>query len=119
MNDVFSEMNPVLFYDMQKYHPKAWQIFRDFKEDFISTIIENSLIKGIKQGFVRADLNTKTVVRIRLAEVEMAFDPEVFPPSKFDVVEVHNTLISMFLHGICTLKGHKLVNKYRDIIEKD
>jgi AcrR family transcriptional regulator len=117
MNDVFSEMNPILFYDMQKYHPKAWQIFRDFKENFISTIVEQSLIKGIKQGLVRPEINTKIVVRMRLAEVEMAFDPEVFPPSKYDVVEVHMTFINMFLHGICTLKGHNLVNKYKDIIE--
>jgi hypothetical protein len=59
------------------------------------------------------------MARLRLAEVEIAFDPAVFPPDHFNVREVQLELIDHFLHGITTLKGHKLINKYKHITEEE
>jgi hypothetical protein len=32
---------------------------------------------------------------------------------------VQIVMIDHFLHGICTLKGHKLINKYKQVSEDE
>jgi AcrR family transcriptional regulator len=119
MSTVFSGMNHTLFYDLQKYHPGAWKLFRIFKHEFIEKMVEDCIRKGIKDGLVRPDLNPKILARMRMEQVEMGFNEEIFPPDKFKMVDVQVALFDHFLHGICTLKGHKLINKYKQIIEEE
>ena len=116
---IIGSVNPNLFYDLQKFHSDSWRLFQDFKEDCICKMAEESLEKGKKQGLVRADVNTKIMARLRMEEIEMGFSPEKFPPDKFKIVDVQLALIEHFLYGICTLKGHKLINKYKQVVEED
>jgi AcrR family transcriptional regulator len=119
MASLFSQMNPNLFYDLQKFHPGAWKMFKDFKEECIEGMVEGSVKRGIEQGLVRPDINSKIIARLRMEEVEMGFNPDAFPPTKFKIIDVQLALLDHFLHGICTLKGHKLINKYKELIEEE
>src|SRR5262245_21443766 len=115
----FSKMNPSLFYDLQKFHPLAWKKFREFKDKKLRGFIEDNLKRGIRQNLYRKDLNTRILARLRLAELEIGFDPDAFPPGQFNVREVQLELLDHYLHGITTLKGHKLINKYKHITEEE
>lgn len=118
MSKMFQQMNPSLFYDLQKYFPKAWLNFRNFKEQYILGIVESNLERGINETLYRNNLNTKVLARLRIEEVEMAMNPAVFAPGKFSITDVQLTLLDHFLYGIATLKGHKLINKYKEVIEE-
>ncbi|CAN5287062.1 TetR/AcrR family transcriptional regulator [soil metagenome] len=119
MTEIFNTINPNIFYDLRKYHPKSWQLFNDFKSGFILSMVESSLEKGKQDGLVRPDVNSRIMGRLRGEEIEMGFNPLIFPPDKFKVLEVQIALVEHFLYGICTLKGHKLINKYKQIVEED
>ena len=119
IGEMFRKVNPRAFYDLQKYHSKTWKLFTDFKEDFILNTMESSMTRGIKQGLIRPDINVKVLVRMRLEQIDMGMNPSVFPPDKFTIVDVHLSMLEHFLYGICTLKGHKLINKYKQIIEEE
>jgi TetR/AcrR family transcriptional regulator, cholesterol catabolism regulator len=119
MGNMFSQMNPNLFYDMQKFHPHSWKLFKDFKEECIERMVEESVKRGKTQGLVREDIDTKIMARLRMEQVEMGFNPQAFPPTKFKIIDVQLALLDHFLHGICTLKGHKLINKYKELIEEE
>jgi TetR/AcrR family transcriptional regulator, cholesterol catabolism regulator len=119
MGNMFSKINPTIFYDLQKYHPKAWGQFRAFKDECMAKMVENSIERGIKEGLVRSDVNAKVLSRLRIEEVEMGLRADIFPPDKFKMLDVQLALIDHFLHGICTLKGHKMINKYKEIIEEE
>ncbi len=119
MGTFFSQANPNLFYDLQKYHSSSWNIFKKFKDEYMVKLVEESIKKGIKQGVVRPDIDSKIFARLRIKEVEMGFDPTTFPPEKFKIVDVQLALMDHFLHGICTLKGHKMINRYKAIIEEE
>lgn len=119
MGAMFSKINPNIFYDLQKYHPNAWKLFQQFKEEFMAKMVEGSIVRGIKEGLVRPDVNPKILARLRMEEVAMGFNPQVFSPDKFKMLEVQMALLDHFLHGICTLKGHKLINKYKEVIEEE
>ena len=119
LSSMFSQLNPNLFYDLQKYHLSSWKLFKQFKEEFIERMVEKSIEKGIAQGLVRTDVNPKILARLRIEEVEMGFNPQIFPPGKFTIVEVQLALIDHFLCGICTIKGHKLINKYKEVKDEE
>ncbi len=119
MELMFTKVNPHLFYDMKKYYPEVWKVYRDFKEKSMMAMIEENFRKGIEVGLYRTDIDTAILARLRMEEVEMGFNPEFYPPEKFTVAKVQVALFDHFMHGITTLKGHKLINKYKQIIEED
>ena len=119
MGTMMGKINPNAFYDLQKYHPKSWDLFKDFKENCIQRLVEEALTKGIRDGIVRKDINPRIMAKLRMEEIEMGFNPQLFSPDKFNVLEVQLALIDHFLHGICTIKGHKLINKHKELTEEE
>ncbi len=116
--DIFSRINPIVIHDMQKYHPEAWKQFQDFKLDVIVGTLEELLTEGIKQGHIRTNIDVKILARMRVAQVELGFDTKLFPISEFSTWHVQFQFLEHFIFGICTLKGHKLLNKYKNINEE-
>ena len=113
--DIFSRINPIVIHDMQKYHPEAWQLFQNFKSGVIVRTLEELLDEGIKQGYIRPDIDVKILARMRMAQVELGFDTKMFPIAEFSTWHVQYQFLEHFNYGICTLKGHKLLNKYKNI----
>jgi AcrR family transcriptional regulator len=119
MSEDIGKINPVIFYELQKYYPEAWKKFLYFKENFIRKQVEDSLKRGQEQGYVRKGVNTAILSRLRMEEIQMGFNTQVFPQDKFTVLEVQLELTEHFLYGICTMKGHKLINKYKEVNEDE
>lgn len=119
ITQMFAKTNPNIFYDLQKYHPKAWNLFKEFKQECMAAMIEKSIERGKKEGLVREDVNSKIISRMRIEQVEMGLNPEAFPPVEFKLVDIQLSMLDHFLHGICTLKGHKLINKYKQVTEDE
>jgi AcrR family transcriptional regulator len=113
--EIFSRINPIVIHDLQKYHPEAWQHFQSFKADVIVHTLEELLTKGIKQGYIRPDIDVKIMARMRVNQVEMGFNPNVFPVTEFSTWKVQYQFLEHFNYGICTLKGYKLLNQYKNI----
>lgn len=115
----FSRIQPVLFYDLQKYYPIAWQGFKNFKDKELTAFVEENLRRGIELELYRKDLKIKILARFRLEQVEMGLNPISFPPEQFQMRDVQLAMLEHFLHGVVTLKGHKLINKYKHIQEEE
>jgi len=113
--DVFSRINPIVIHDMQKYHPGAWEIFQNFKADVIIHTLEELLLKGINQGYVRPEIDVKILARMRVNQVELGFNTKQFPLAEFNPWKVQSQFLEHFFYGICTLKGYKLLNQYKNI----
>lgn len=116
---MFSKINPHVFYDLQKYHLEIWKLFKEFKEDFLFQKIVMNLERGIEEGLYRPDINKVILARMRIEQTEMALNPMLFLPEEYKIGEIQVALLDHFLHGIATLKGHKLINKYRQITEDE
>jgi AcrR family transcriptional regulator len=119
LRNMIQQMNPKLFFELQKYYPQAWQQLRDFREKHVTEMIQKNLEKGITQGLYRSDINIIVLAKLRLEEIDMAMNHSVFPIDKFNIAQVQITLFEHFLYGICTLKGHKLINKHKQIIDEE
>ncbi len=119
MGTMFGKVNPNIFYDLQKYHPNAWKQFMKFKEDCMEGMVEGAIKRGIKEGLVREDINSKVLSILRIEQIVMGMNPEIFPPEKFKMVDIQLAMLDHFLHGICTIKGHKMINKYKQVTEDE
>jgi TetR/AcrR family transcriptional regulator, cholesterol catabolism regulator len=116
--EIFSRANPIVVHDMQKYHPEAWKVFQQFKAGVIVRTLEELLAKGIKQGYIRPDLDVKVIAKMRMLQVEAGFNAAIFPLTEFNPWKVQRELMDHFNYGICTMKGYKLLNEYKNIREE-
>jgi TetR/AcrR family transcriptional regulator, cholesterol catabolism regulator len=119
IKEIFQNINQSLLFEIQKYHPKAWKAFTDHKEKCIHSCLIENLKSGMEKGLYRIDLDVEIISRLRIEEIQMAFNPFIFPTPKFNIQKVQLQFIEHYLYGICTLKGHKLINKYKQIKEED
>lgn len=113
--DIFSRINPIVVHDMQKYHPDAWKVFQQFKNEVLISTLEELLTKGIKQGYIRPEIDVKIIARMRVNTVELGFNSSIFPVAEFNTWKVQVQFLDHFNYGICTLKGYKLLNQYKNI----
>jgi AcrR family transcriptional regulator len=115
-----SDINPSLFYDLQKYHPQAWLFFKNFREKYLFTTIHDNLKRGIAEGYFRKDIKADILTQMRLEQMDLIFSNSAsYTNGKYGIAHVMAELTEHFLYGICTLKGHKLINKYKEIIEEE
>ncbi len=110
------ELNPSLLFDLQKFHPKAWNLWQEFKEKFIQESMVRNLKQGIEEGYFRPEINPDIIAVARLVMIESSFNDQVFPKERFNFVEVNWQIFDFFVHGMCTEKGKKLYQKYRSEI---
>lgn len=108
-------LNPSMLFDLQKYHPKAWGLYHDHKIKIISQSVVHNIRKGVEDGFYRLDINPDIMAITRLILIEAAFNPELFPKDRFNFIEVHTQLFDLFVHGLCTEKGKKLYQKFKEV----
>ncbi len=107
-------MNPAIIYDLQKYHPKAWQIVKEHEEGYLMEHLLRNLKQGVEEGLYRNDFDIEAMARFRLAEFQLGFDTSVFPHTQFNVFEVQLQLLEHFIRGIVTEKGLNLFNHYKN-----
>ena len=121
INELLGKMmhgiNPIMFYDLQKYYPSIWNKFSEFRNTKVLAEIQDNISRGIKEGLYRNDFDVLVQSKMRLAEIDSCFKYDVFPPSSFSIVQVMKQSTEMFMYGMVTLKGYKLINQYKNITE--
>lgn len=120
MDYFLNTMNPVLFYDLQKYHQEAWLNFMAFKEKEIGKKIMENLERGIKEGLYREDLNVEIITKMRLGQVDMVFTQNAYyDTNKNSLSNIMVEITRHFLFGICNNEGLKLIHRYdQELSEK-
>lgn len=113
VQQIFSGMNPAMMYDLERFHPQSYRIFLDYKNKFLFDIIKSNLKRGIAEELYRPEINIDIIAKFRLEAMMIAFNQDVYPASKFNLVDLHTTIIEHFLFGVASLKGYKLIMKYQ------
>ena len=112
MEEMLKGMNPLIMYDLEKHHPRTYKRFRDFKQQFLFAGVKENLKRGIAEGVYREEINIEVVTKYRIETIFMAFNPDIFPHNRFRIGDVLNEMAYLFLYGITSPKGRKLMEKY-------
>jgi TetR/AcrR family transcriptional regulator, cholesterol catabolism regulator len=62
----------------------------------------------------REDIDKNILAAIRLETMILPFNQDVFPKNKYNLGEVHQQLMEHYLFGIASIKGHKMILKYKE-----
>lgn len=62
----------------------------------------------------RSDIDVDVLALLRIEEIEIAFDPTIFPADKFHMMRVQMQFVHHFLRGVLTEKGFEHYNTIKD-----
>jgi hypothetical protein len=79
----------------------------------LGDVIRKNIERGIREELYRSEINTDILSKFRLETMMIAFNMNIFPPRKYNLAEVTLEIIEHYLYGLATLKGHKLILKYK------
>jgi TetR/AcrR family transcriptional regulator, cholesterol catabolism regulator len=117
--DELNNMNPMLLYDLEKFHFKAYQRFKQYKDKFLAELIRKNIEWGIRDELYRAEINVDIITKFRLESIMVPFNVTVFPPGKYNLASLSEEIICHFVYGLATIKGHKLIQKYNQQRQKN
>ena len=116
--DEFNNMNPTLLHDLEKFHFRAYQRFRNHKDKFLLEMIRNNIEWGMQDGLYRPDIDADILSKFRIESLMIPFNVSVFPPAKYNLAHTSEIIIEHFIYGIASVKGHKLIQKYKEQRQK-
>lgn len=114
----FANLNPMVLYDAEKFHPKAFEKFRKMKEEFLYEVVAHNIRRGIEEELYRDTINVEMMSRYRVETMMIPFAMAATSPGKFNLADVSRETIEHFLYGLATLKGYKLISKYKEEYHK-
>lgn len=110
---MFRSMNPSMLHDLEKYHPLGYKKFLEHKNKFLFEMIKRNIERGVGEELYRPEIDVEIMARFRIESMMLLFKPELFPTSKFNLVKLHQEILEHFLYGLATMKGYKLILKYK------
>jgi AcrR family transcriptional regulator len=114
MKDIFRNMNPGLMFDLERYHPRTYKRFLEHKNKYLYHTIVTNLERGIKEELYRPEIRVDVIAKFRLEAVMILFNQEIFKDTRTTLGELHHEVLEHFLFGAASLKGYKLITKYKE-----
>ena len=112
MTEHFRNMSPAFKLDMKKYHNDIVMKINDAGE--VPYYVNNTdiLLRGIREGIFRKDIDIAITNKCLVEVVRMSNDKDLFPPDNFSDQDVVRDFFINYLRGISTQKGLDLINFY-------
>jgi AcrR family transcriptional regulator len=112
LDEMLKYTNPLMLYDLEKHHPRAFQKIKEYKYQFLYRSLLDNLQRGIREQLYRPDFQPDIVAKNRIESAFLIFNPDLFPHSRYKMSEVSFELAMLFLHGVVTPEGKQLIEKY-------
>ena len=112
-DNVNKRINPMALFEMQRFFPEAFKIFRDMLADRDVAMLRENILQGMKEGLYREDINADLLARYRLETSLLVLQPNLLVSDRNDLMSVALEIGEHFLYGIMTPKGEKLYQKYK------
>lgn len=119
IEEMMCDMNPSVYEDMEKFFPTVYQKFFQYKNDYILKNVRKNIERGIEEGLFREELNVDIISKFRIATLFIPFNQDVYPYARYNLTDVEVETIELYLYGIATIEGQKLIQKYKQQRKKN
>ncbi len=99
------------WFQLQKYYPKIYASIKQRQFTYMQDCVVENLTRGLKQGLFRDNIDVQFVSRIYFNGVTGIKDANLFPPSMFEGIALHEMFLEYHLRGIVTPEGRKILNQ--------
>jgi TetR/AcrR family transcriptional regulator, cholesterol catabolism regulator len=117
LTQMLKQVNPSVTYDLQKYYPNIWAKIFTTRRDHIFEQIRGNMIKGIKEGLYRADLDVDIIAHLYLFRIENSQLFEIMEEKKLSFENVFKAMFIYHIRGIANKKGIEFLEKKLNIDE--
>lgn len=107
----FRSFNRNFFRDLKRYHSKVYIDYEANQTDQVKDMID-MLQQGVDQGFIRKDINPELAMMLLRSQFDFLWFSDLPVAKNFSIVETVETMIVVFIRGISTEKGLKLIDDY-------
>ncbi|MFD2573970.1 TetR/AcrR family transcriptional regulator [Spirosoma soli] len=111
------QVSPNLIIDIRRHYPQAFALFKQHKEQYLMKSILENIQNGINQGLYRSDINPAVLARLRVEQIELAFNNDIFPLDQYNMLDVQRELTHHFVRGMLTEKGFNVYNQFVSKVE--
>jgi AcrR family transcriptional regulator len=98
-------VHPSIFFDLNKYHPKAFSKMRAKRNKGVKHMILNNLKKGVEEGLFRNNLNPEILVKIHMALMEHLIANDFGEENGSSPEEIYSEFFRYHIRGIASQKG--------------
>ena len=92
-------------FDLQKYYPKTWTHFNEFKDEIMFKTMKTNIIQGKAEGFFRESTDEELVAKFYTIAIEGMLNPNLFDSKNYSFEKIYVEFVTYHLHGIATEKG--------------
>lgn len=116
--EIFSNMNSSVVFDLNRFYPNVFAEFENHKKKFLFNVIKNNIVRGTKEGLFRKDIDVNIITWLQLEMISGFFKNEDVISGKTSASQFEQQMKDFFLHGICTEKGLSFISKYKQQRQK-
>ena len=111
IGNFFSTTSKVMLADMQKHQPQLWQRIEKFRRERLTKNMTSFLDQGMREGFIRKDVNGRVFVLAILGSIDSIMQPTVLMHESFSSNEAFEAIMDVFFKGILTETGRTQFKK--------
>lgn len=113
VSEMFAHMNPMLLFDMQRFHPTVHEQFEKYKKEFVIQFIRENIERGIQEEVYRPGMDVHLISWLILESNFICMHQPQIRDNITNLAKVEKELTDFFLHALSTTKGVKLIQKYK------
>ena len=102
-----SQVHPCFLDDVRLYAPESWTIIEEFRGRMIPVYFGRILDDGIKEGFIKADLDRSLFLRLLLNAVQGMMNPAAIMEFGMAPQSIIDGITNILFEGILTPLGRK------------
>ncbi len=106
-------INPMALFELRRFYPEAYKIFRDMLEDTDVTMLRDNILQGIKEGLYRPEIDADLMARYKLETSLLVFQPNLMVNDRNSLISVSMEIGEHFMYGLVTPKGEQLYKEYK------
>ena len=100
-----NNVNPTIFFDLQKHHNEAWQTLEKHKWNFVLDAVKNNFNRGIEEKLYRDDLNVEIISRLYVSTIDTILNTEVYDWPNFQFQELFKEIMRFQFQGLVNENG--------------
>lgn len=113
LTDNMGRIHPSVFYDLQKYHAKAWLKVEAHQTGFVRDVIRKNVERGREEGVYRTDFDAEILAQIFVRATDAVIRREIKDDKKDDLAYVFHEMISLIIHSMVSEKGKHYISSQK------
>lgn len=99
------QIKPSLIFDLKKFYPSCWDLIEKRHFYFVRQTIRKNIERGQHENLYRQDINPDILSKIYVSLSNAVINPDIFPLSEYDILDLIKETLQYHLHGIVSVTG--------------